>query len=274
MKKTLIIILIIFFSCNTGLKFLNKFDGLNGSPKRVDYRSYEVKYKDNIPIEEFKFQISEFYDSKGRKIKSIMYNSQGEISHGGFHYKYDNDGNLISTVRLNKDGTIASQSISKYDKGGNKIEDYSVEKNSRIGAKKNYTRKNQTEHISMTNKKGEITNNSIIKYDEKGNEIELISYDSHGKQKVRIEYDYDKRNNLCCRKHYNAANKLFKYSNTKFNKHNDPIESISYFISNKDTTQNQLLNWKYTYDSKKNVLESKLFRNNNLVLITRHEYNY
>lgn len=274
MKKTLLIILIIFFSCNTELRFLNKFDGLNGSPKRADYRSYRVKYDDTIPVEEFDFQISEFYDLKGRKIKSVMYNSQGDIIHDGFYYNYDKHGNLISTISFKKDSTIASKSITKYDKYGNKIEGYSVGENGQIGSKKKYVRKNKTEYILMTNKNGDVTNNSSVKYDEKGNEIEIMSYDSLGKQNVRIEYGYDKQNNLSSRKHYNADNELFKYSNTKFNKHNDPIESVSFFISGKDTTQNKLMNWKYIYDNKKNVLESKLFRDNNLVLITRHEYKY
>lgn len=261
-------------SCNTSLKYLNQFDGYNGKPKRVESTTYKVEYKDSVGTEKMAFKNIEFYDNKGRKIKTLMYKSDGSPSTGGIYYSYDKFGNDIKSIMYNRDSTINSESLSKYDDYGNKIEGIYKSGNRETKTINIFDRENRTEQIIGKNGDGSFKENALQKYDEKWNKIELISYDSIGNQKTRIEFEYDKNNNLDSYKWYNAKNELYNFSKTTFNKQNDPIIALGYRVNDKDTILNKTTKFEYKYDEKKNIVEQKLFSNDKLVWTTKYNYEY
>lgn len=261
-------------SCNTSLKYLNPFDGYNGKPKRIESTTYKVEYKDSGPTEKMAFKNIELYDNKGRKIKTLMYKSDGSPSTGGIYYSYDKFGNEIKSIMYNRDSTINSESLSKYDDYGNKIEEIYKSGNRESKTINIFDRDNRTEQIIGKNGDGSFQENALQKYDEKWNKIELISYDSIGNQQTRIEFEYDKNYNLNCYKWYNAKNELYNFSKTTFNKQNDPIIALGYRVNDNDTILNKTTKFEYKYDGKKNVEEQKLFSNDKLVWFTKYNYEY
>ena len=64
MRKIIFIVLIISVSCNSNLKFLNKYDGYKGKPKKVEETSYRIEYNDTVFNENYTGKIIVFYDSK------------------------------------------------------------------------------------------------------------------------------------------------------------------------------------------------------------------
>jgi len=274
MKKTLFILFVIFFSCNTSLKYLDKFDGYKGKPKKVESTTYKIEYKDSIANEKMAFKHIEFYDSSGRKTKTLTYKSDGSPSSGGWSYEYDKLGNQTKNILYNRDSTVNVENLYKYNKYGQQTEKVYISDNRKSVTKSIYDRKNRTEQIIGKNSNGSFTENAIQKYDEKWHKIELISYDSIGKQKTRIEFEYDKSENLNSYKWYNSSNELYNFSKTAFNKNNDPIISIGYNVKNKDTIINKTTKFEYQYDEKNNIIEEKMFSSEKLVWITRYNYEY
>ena len=274
MKKATFIIFIFFISCNSSLKYLNQFDGLNGKPKKTDWTSYKVEYKDNVQTEKMAYKYIEFYDSKGRKIKTLMYKSDGSPATGGIYYSYDKYGNKIKSIMYNRDSTINSERLFKYDNYGNEIEEISIRRNKKNKTTNVFDRKNKTERVIRKNGDGSFKSSAIYQYDDKWNKIELISYDSIGNQKTRIEFEYDKNYNITSDKWYNRKNELYNFSKVTFNKHNDPIIAFDYRVKNKDTILNKTTKYEYKYDKNKNVVEKKLFNIDKLVWITKYNYEY
>ncbi|WP_299000574.1 hypothetical protein [uncultured Tenacibaculum sp.] len=274
MKKTIVFLFIIFVSCNTSLKYLNQFDGYNGKPKKIESTTYKVEYKDSIATEKMAFKNIEFYDNKGRKIKTLMYKSDGSLSTGGIFYSYDKFGNQIRSIMYNRDSTINSENINKYDKYGKKVERIYKSGNRGSSTKRIYDRENKTVQIIGKNSDGSFKENAIQKFDDKWNEIELISYDSIGNQKTRIEFGYDKNYNLNSYKWYNSKNELYNFSKTTFNENNDPVIARGYRVKNKDTTLNKTTKFEYKYDGKGNIIEQKLFSNDKFVWMTKYNYEY
>ncbi|WP_304141336.1 hypothetical protein [Mesoflavibacter zeaxanthinifaciens] len=274
MRKAIFIIFLICISCNSNLKYLNQFDGFNGKPKKIESTTYKIEYKDSVATEKMAYKNIEFYDSKGRKIKTLMYKSDGSPSTGGIYYSYDKFGNEIKSIMYKRDSTINSENLSKYDKYGNKIEGIYISGNRKSSTKRIYDRKNKTVKIIGKKGDGSFKENAIQKYDDKWNKIELISYDSIGNQKTRIEFGYDKNYNLNSYKWYNSKNELYNFSKTTFNENNDPIIALGYRVKNKDTILNKTTKFEYKYDEKKNVIEQKLFSNDKLVWTTKYNYEY
>ncbi|MGJ8551284.1 hypothetical protein [Winogradskyella wichelsiae] len=274
MKKAIVILFIIFVSCNTSLKYLNQFDGFNGKPKRIESTTYKVEYKDSVAIEKMAFKNIEFYDYKGRKIKTLMYKSDGSPSTGGIYYSYDKFGNEIKSIMYNRDSTINSENLSKYDGYGNKIEGIYISGNRKSTTINIIDRENRTEQIIGKNGDGSFKENAIQKYDDKWNKIELISYDSIGNQTTRIEFEYDKNYNLNSYKWYNAKNELYNFNKTTFNNQNDPIIDFAYRVKDKDSILKKTTKFEYKYDEKKNVVEQKLFSDDKFLWTTKYNYEY
>ncbi len=273
-KNIILIICFIFIGCKAGLKHLNQFDGFNGNPKKVEMTGYKIEYKDSIPTENMGFKDINFYDSIGRKTKTLMYKSDGSLSTGGVYYNYDKYGNLIESIMYKEDGTINIKNLYKYDKFGFEIERLYIRDTSKTVTKKVYDRKNKTVQIIGKNPDGSFKENAIQKHDEKWNKTEFTSFDSLGNQKTRIEFIYDHNMNLNSSKWYNENNELYDFSKTTFNRHDDPVKSIGYRVKGKDTILNKTAEFEYEYDSKQNLLEKKIFTDGKWDWTIKYEYEY
>ena len=275
MKKVNFIIFIFFIiSCNSSLEYLNQFDGYNGKPKKIESTTYKVEYKDSVATEKMAYKNIEFYDSKGRKIKTLRYKSDGSPSTGGTHYNYDKFGNLIKYIMYNRDSTINIENHYKYDNYGNEIERVSISGNRKITTKRIYDRKNNTVKIIGKNSDGSFKHNAIQRYDKQWRKIELISYDTHNKQKSRIKFFYDKKGNEIQSKWYNSENKLHTYYISTYNFNNDRIRIEEYHIRNGEYKLVNDTKIEYKYDEKGNCIEKLLIFNGKASWITKNEYKY
>jgi len=87
-KIQYLIILFIFSSCSN-LKYLDAYDGFKNEPIEVEFITYRITYTDSLSKEERRFKVISSYDTKGRKVKSKDFKSDGSPSSGGTKYTYD-----------------------------------------------------------------------------------------------------------------------------------------------------------------------------------------
>lgn len=275
MRKTIFIIFIILFGCNAKLKYLNKFDGYKDEPKKVEETSYSIDPKDSLFKETYRGKIIMFYDTKGRKTKALMYNSENSISMGGTHYNYDQQGNMTESILYNIDSTINSKHIYKYNNYGQQIEHIHINGNDiNSTTKSNFDRQKRTEEIMGKHSDGSFKEYTVQRYDKNWNVSEVIGYDSTGKQEARIEFEYDADGNKNSSKWYNTKDELYNFSKTIFNKHNHPIEDYSYNVKGVDTILKQVTRMEYKYYPNNNIKERKYVYSDKLIYILRYKYNY
>lgn len=269
--KYIQIIFISFFVCScTNLKYLENFDGFKGHPKEVEISFYEVNIKGGIVKEEFAFKTIHFYDSKGKKIKTLDQDSLGISTNLGWNYVYNKKEKTLEMTLLNLDSTINSQIKKTFNKFGLPI----TENYERVNKKISYDRRKRLRILIAKKNNGSFHEKSIKKYDEKWREIELISYDSLGNIKTRIEYNYDKNGNEIKSKWYNSQNELYQYYNSNFNNNNDRIEIKSYNITNGESTLEKTSKSDYKYDAKGNNIEEKQIVNGEITWIIRGKFKY
>ncbi|KRG30547.1 hypothetical protein [Salegentibacter mishustinae] len=274
MKKILFFFCFAFVSCNSGLQFLNKFDGFNGKPKEVKTTTYRVKYEDSIPTKNLAYMNIDFYDSKGKKIKTLMYKSDGSRSTGGTYYKFDKNGNLIRSIMFNRDSTVNIEIDYKYDDYGNQIEKTYSSEFRRFTTKTIYNRATGTAKIIGEYSDGSFKENAVLEFNDKWNEKELISYDSTGIQTNRIEFFYDSEENKIQSKWFNAKNELTSYYNSNYNSKGDRISIEKYKIKNGKPELTDDTKIEYEYDEKNNFIEKRLIHNGKITFITKYEYSY
>lgn len=275
MRKLIFFITLFIFSCKSSLEHLKKYDGLNGKPTRVELIMYKIDLIDSIPIESMAYKQIEFYDIKGRKVRTLKYKSDGTPSTGGIYYHYDKYGNLKKSTMYNRDSTINTVHRYQYDKKGREVEKVFISR----GDIKTLTRyifndKTRTERIIVKSGDGRFKENAIRKYDNNWKQIELISYDSLGKPQSRTEFEYDRNGNLSGYYSFDNKNQLYKFSRKFFNKFNDPTIFRGYKVVEKDTTLNYTTKIEYLYDKKKNIIEEKLFSDEKLIWRTKYNYQY
>lgn len=274
MKRINFIICILFISCTSSLKYLNKFDGFNGKPEKIESTKYKVEYKDSISTETMAYKTIDFFDSKGRKTKTLMFKSDGSPSTGGIYYSYDKFGNQVKSIMYNRDGTINLENQYKYDNYGNEIERVYLSGNRKSITKTIYDRKNKTLRITGKYSDGSFKEDAIQKHDDKWKKTELISFDSNGDQETRIEFFYDKTGNAIQSKWYNSENELYEYYNSTYNLKNDRIRIEKYRISNGEPKLVDDTKTAYEYDEKGNLIEVRSNSNEQTTWITKNEYQY
>jgi hypothetical protein len=152
--------------------------GNGGGPKELiatEVRT-NIEYGSNGEIHTYERKTEYKYDSKGNRIKSISYDSDGDTSRTD---KYDNKGNVIERIYYDFDGSMKYKNEQKYDNKGNVIEYINYDSD------------------------GDIINKDEVKYDSKGN-MEIISY-NYSDESIyshRREYEYDSNGNITKRTDY------------------------------------------------------------------------
>lgn len=275
MKKILLVMLALLLIKCSNLKYLNAYNGLKGKPKMIESTTYKINFIDSLENEIVAFKIMFHFDSKGRILKHPHLNKDGTLGYGETKYIYDKKGNVVEYIRYGKDSFVNIQNKYEYNKYGKllKRESY-FNGNIKAITKYNYDINNREARIIMRNSDGSFRDNALEKYDRNWNDTELISYDSLGNQKSRIEFEYDKRGNKYLYKYYSSKNELYKISKTIFNEYNDPIWASSLQFSSKDTTKGKVTEFKYLYDTKNNSIEEKSIVNGKTVWITRNNIMY
>lgn len=268
------IIFIILFGCNSNLKYLNKFDGYKGEPKKIEETSYKIEYKGSTLNEIYNGKDIIFYDSKGKKIKVMSYKSDNTLS-VWFQYGYDQQGNEIESIMYNLDNTINSKNKYKYNKYGQQTENIFMRGNSiKSITKSKFDRLNRKEEIIGKHGDGSFKEYAVQKYNDKWKVIELIGYDSIGRQEVRIELGYDENGNENSSKWYNAKDELYDFYKTTFDKQNHPTVSFSYRVKEKDTILKETAKIEYKYYENSNIKERKFIYNDKPAYILRYKYYY
>jgi len=268
-KKILLILIPIFFGCSN-LKYLDAFDGLNGSPKEIESTTYKIEYNDNLIIEKATSKSINFYDSKGKSIKRLNFEPDGSPSWGSVYYFYDMFGNVIKKKIFNADGSEHSQIKYKYNEYGQEIERiYSWGLTKTI-----YDRKNRLAEINTKNNNDSLKYFERQKFDKKWNEIELIEFDNIGKQKSRIEFDYDTKGNQIKSSWYNSDDILHVIYISTFNNKNNRTSIKKYRIVSSKPKLIEDTKIEYKYDKKGNLIEDKYILNEKTSWINRYKIKY
>ncbi len=276
MRKIILIIYLVIISCNPGLKYLDKFDGLNGKPSKLELKTYKVAFNDSLDDqhEQLAYKISELYDSEGKKLKTLMFGNNDTVIAATTRYSYDKFGNLSYSIMYNRDSTTKIETWHKYDVKGRKIATKYERGDIKTSKKNFFDDENRTETIIAKYEDGSFKEHSIQKYDENWKEVELISLDSLGKQTTRIEFGHDQNENINSSKWYNEEDELYSFYNTRYNDYNDRIVSHKYKVNGKDTIHNETTRFKYEYDNHDNIKVKELFSDGKLVFISRYSYEY
>ena len=273
MRIKFFVLFIILSGCSTGFKYLNAYDNYNGQPYKVEMTTYRIEYNDSVLSQRLAYKLIDFFDSEGRKIKTLFLPPDGTPSSGGMFYEYDEHGNRTKIVQYNKDGTVDVESNLRYNRFGKLIEKKTITGDIKAVTKHFYNTKKRTERI-LGKSNGSFRENSIRKYNPEWQEIELISYDKEGELDTRIEFGYDEQGNKNLYKWYSSDNELVKISRTRFNEHKDPVVSRGYRIAGGDTVSIETSTYQYQYGDKGNILEQKLFSDGTLTWITRYAYEF
>jgi YD repeat-containing protein len=273
MRKIQILLILLFVSCSN-LKYLEPFDRFKNKPKSIESTTYSITYIDSLAKEEVAYKFILLYDSKGRKIKNSGFKSDGSPSAGGEEYTYDKYGNNTQIILYKQDRSINTQINFRYNKFGQKTEREYISGWKKSITKYIFDRKNRVEKIIEKRNDSSISENAIQKYDKNWRKIELISNDSSNKQKSRIEFFYDKKNNEIQSKWYNSENKLYEYYKSTYNFYNDRIRIEKYHIRSGESKLVSDTKTEYKYDEKGNCIEERLISNGKTSWITKNEYKY
>lgn len=210
----------------------------------VAYESVETIYYDNdgkkIPVYKNK------YDEHGNITSSVSYDRDGKAtSETKYTYEYDDNGNMLKRTVINKDGI--TESVYEYEyfeattsPAGDAIPitktkiEYTYEyKFNEDGSKK------QVE----TEKDGEAFSKTKYEYNDEGKLTKVTSYGEGGKITSKIKYEYDNDGNLVSEENYEGDELSYK---TEYNANGREISNTSYYGDDSKI--------EYRYDDKGNFI--------------------
>jgi len=173
---------------------------------------------------------------KIKAIREISYNAIGnadtlvkgdiidEQGAENYYTRYNEQGNIISLIKYDKDNAVKYKWRFHYDKKGRR----------QISAKRYEAQDFEEDSTSYV-------------YDKKGNPIEYIHYSSDGKIKTRSVSKFNKKGNMIEEKVFDEKNLLKKSSKFRYKK-NKLIEGQSF-----DSSGKLLIRSLYSYDKKGNM---------------------
>ncbi|PKH52432.1 hypothetical protein CXF68_17800 [Tenacibaculum sp. Bg11-29] len=274
MKKIKFLLILLILSSCSNLRYLDAFDGFKNSPKEIKLTTFRVKYIDSMPHEEISTIDIYYYDTKGRKIKNLEFDSNGLPIFGGANYSYDRYGNQIQYIFYNNDGTIDVQYNYKYNKFGQLIEKEHISESEKSITKYEIDRENKLRKMISRNNDGSISEKSLLKYDEKWRDSVLIFYDLSGKMKSKIETSYDKNGNEILSKWFNSENKPYEISEKKYDLNNNRTQVKKFQILSGEKKLISYTEFEYKYDQYGNSIEQKLIFDGKTSWIIRGEFKY
>ncbi|HAT80141.1 MAG TPA: hypothetical protein DCS17_01645, partial [Flavobacterium sp.] len=137
-----------------------------------------------------------------------------------------------------------------------------------------YDRKNRLAEINTKNNNDSLKYFERQKFDKKWNEIELIEFDNIGKQKSRIEFDYDTKGNQIKSSWYNSDDILHVIYISTFNNKNNRTSIKKYRIVSSKPKLIEDTKIEYKYDKKGNLIEDKYILNEKTSWINRYKIKY
>lgn len=120
------------------------------------------------------------FDKNGKLLSA----SESEDSGPEFECIYDGDGNLLSYVDLNRDGSVCQRHEYTYDDDGNMISCVQYDEDGSVCGRYEYT------------------------YDDDGNVLSYVRYGGDGSVSRREKYTYDSKGNLLV---YDSGYSVYKY---------------------------------------------------------------
>ena len=275
MKKTLLILSILLFSCNTENKLQKIID---------DHTIVKNNY--------LRFQIGEDLNAsflKG-KVKSVSYSEYsviakfGEIKKSEFNDKYytlyNADGNMEYNVILNKDDLVIAYEEINYDENGyptkyteariNDYEDsYNIEndKKGNILIAKNkegynqyiYDKSGNLIEINVATNTDSLTNKYIYKYNKKNKQIENSWYNGEGKLMNRNRFEYDDDEKLVQEIEYLGDGSVNEVQKLEYDKKGN---LYSYYNDNWLTGKTTKT---FFYDKKGNLIKKEGIQEKNII---------
>ncbi len=276
MKKVFIILLVVFCSCQSKLKYLNKYDGYKGQPEKVEVLSYDISLKDSTIPTNFSGKYELIYDTEGRRIKQLNYKPDGTQKHGGWYYDYDRYGNRIMVKLLFKEGQINVLNNYEFNKKGFQIKGTYYTTNGKEGASKSiFDNKTKTEKIFRKKKDEDYKQDGLKIYNDQWQLLESISLDNSGKRRSGYKFSYDDNGNQETVEIYRPYDKLIGIIKTKFNKQCQPLVKTRYEVDENNTiTEKSRTTYQYKYDEMGNVIEERFTINGILEIVNIFNYQY
>lgn len=209
-------------------------------------------------IEEAKLQ---YYLARATKYRRGFIESVSE---------YNSDGNEVSCVYYNEDGSVNSRYEREYDSAGNEVRFISYKEDGSVNSKREYEYDVTGNCISniFYNEDGEIIDSWKSEYDNTGNAIKCVTYNADGSISVRSEYEYDSAGNEISFAEYNGDGNLYSKSESEYDSSGRVIKNESYYAYSNE-------NWmtEYEYDSSGNLIKDKTYVNGEIAFINEYDSN-
>jgi hypothetical protein len=265
-------------SCNN-LKNIERYNGLNGKPKRVTGTYYSINKPDGNDSIKFSMSFLHVYNSQGRLQSIYTFKQDGIPNGGGMHFTYDKYGNPVKVYNKGLSGKSYLSNIYEYNEFGQqtKREHFSYNMDSISGKTTTITMYKRTGNVdSIINKisNRNITEYMIKKYDKKWREIEYAFLDSLWNLKRKTLNHYDSKNNIVLIEKFGSNNFQTGFTRIEYNDNNHPVKRSFFKISINDTTKTKEMVYKYKYDRKKNIVEERLITDGILSSIENIKYTY
>ena len=142
------------------------------------------------------------YDENGNMLRSYNYFSTGEITPTDFTYNEQEQ--IIKSVRYNVDGTISSTSTSEYNSDGKKVREDSFSSN------------------------GSLSYYYIYEYNDQGQRVKRNRYGSNGELTSYLTYEYNERGQRVSENSYSKDGTLNSYNITKYDESGKSIGTDRY----------------------------------------------
>ena len=189
------------------------------------------------------------YDIEGNVVSDIFYNEDGSIN-ARSESKYDSEGNEISYVSYNGDGSISYKYEREYDNAGNEVRFVSYKEDESVSNRREYEYDSVGNCIGniFYNENGEIINSWKTEYDDVGNEVKNITYNGDGSINAWVEYTYDSAGNQISYVSYNGDGSLREKDEYEYDSAGNRISEIYY---NEDGSIEYKVESEYDSDGKK-----------------------
>ena len=169
------------------------------------------------------------YDIEGNVVSDISYNEDGSVS-ARSESEYDSEGNEISYVRYSGDGSISYRYEREYDNVGNEVCFVSYKEDGSVSARREYEYDSAGNCVStiLYNESSEIINSFKTEYDDAGKAIKSITYNADGSINAWIEYTYDSNGEEPSEVSYNADGSISVRREYKYDSVGNEISFAEY----------------------------------------------
>lgn len=237
-RHKVLFVVVFFMLFKFGSAQINELpEEMKGKVKSVFSRAYSAKNENgklvaDLPIYSYEYNFRKIFD-ENMNLK--------------FHYNMGKDTNILSVIEFKDEPIKGNKTLKVTDKDGKIIKRTVCNCDQKMAPK--YC-------ISINNLSGE-RDTTISKFDESDRIIFKTVKSSNPFLSQRIEYLYDKHNNIIELKVFDINNSLTEHYINSYNTNNQRTEEFANFVKDSISKKNV-----FTYDDKGNIIKTESFQTN------------